>query len=158
MFKPLLRRTTIVLEVTLAVLLAAALTGSVASASSAASGTTHGSRTLHLTKECSQYTGLADSFCTITSSNIDAITPGARVVYLQDAGATSLDSDIVLVVGPGEYALGHVTLDFATGTGQVTIRGGTGHFTRFQARVAVSALGGSDWAWDGTYRFGRHED
>ena len=29
---------------------------------------------LHVTKECSEFTGLADSFCTITSSNVPAIT------------------------------------------------------------------------------------
>jgi len=55
---------------------------------------------LLITKECSQYTGLADSFCTITSSNLDAITPGSKVVYFQAAGATVLDSDIAVVVGP----------------------------------------------------------
>ena len=113
---------------------------------------------LHLVAECSQYTGLADSFCTITSSNVRAITVGSRVVYLQPAGTTSLDSDIVLVVGPGNYALGHVTLDFAAGAGTVTIRGGTGHFTSFHAKATVSALGGPEWAWVGTYRFGGHED
>ena len=35
---------------------------------------------LHLTKECSQYTGEAGSFCTITSSNIDEITAGTKVI------------------------------------------------------------------------------
>ena len=74
------------------------------------------------------YLGQAGPYCTITSSNINAITAGSRVVYLQAAGATSLDSDIVLVVGPGNYALGHVVLDFTTGIGTVTFWGGTGHF------------------------------
>jgi hypothetical protein len=27
-----------------------------------------------------------------------------------------------------------------------------------RARVDVSYLGGYDWAWDGTYRFGRDDD
>jgi hypothetical protein len=139
-------------------LLAVVLTGAVAAPSSAATRSTPAGRALHLTKECSQYTGLADSFCTITSSDVAAITVGSRVVYLQAAGTASLDSDIVLVVGQGNYALGHVTLDFATGTGQVTVRGGTRQFTSFHARAAVSALGGPNWAWDGTYRLGGHED
>ena len=121
-----------------------------------ASSPRHGA--LHLTKECSEYTGLADSFCTITSSNVKAIKVGSRVVYLQAAGPTSLDSDIVLVVGPGNYALGHVTLDFATGTGEVRIWGGVGHFSCFHAKAAVSPLGGPNWAWDGKYRFGRDDD
>ena len=135
----------------LALVLAVVAAGIVATAGSARP--TERSGALHLTKECSEYTGLADSFCTITSSNLAAITVGSRVVYLQAAGATSLDSDIVLVVGPGNYALGHVRLDFATGTGVVRIWGGTGRFTSFHAKAAVSALGGPDWAWDGRYRF-----
>lgn len=115
-------------------------------------------RSFHVTKECSQYTGLADSCCTITSSNVEAIAVGSRLVYLQPAGPASLDSDIVVVVGPGNYALAHVTLDFATATGEVRIWGGTGQFTSFHAKVAVSALGGPNWAWDGKYRFGRDDD
>jgi len=152
------QRTRSLLRAMLSLLLATVLAGALASASSAAAGSPQSSRGLHLTKECSKYTGLADSFCTITSSNVEAITVGSRVVYLQPAGTTSLDSDIVLVVGPGNYALGHVTLDFAAGAGTVTIRGGTGHFTSFHAKATVSALGGPEWAWVGTYRFGGHED
>ena len=152
------RRMTFALRAVLALLLATVLTGAVAGPSSAATGTVHRSRALHVTKECSQYTGLADSYCTITSSNVRAITAGSRVVYLQAAGATSLGSDIVVVAGPGNYALGHVRLNFVTSTGEVTIWGGTGHLAHLHARAAVSALGGPNWAWDGTYRFGEHED
>jgi hypothetical protein len=139
-------------------LLAVIVTGAFAGTGSAASGSSAANKPLHVTKECSQYTGLADSFCTITSSNFAAIPAGSRVVYLQGAGPASLDSDIVLMVGPGNYALGHVTLDFATGTGEVTISGGTRQFTAFRAEVAVSYLGGPNWAWDGTYHFGRADD
>ena len=112
---------------------------------------------LHLKKECSENTGLADTFCTITASNLKLIKVGSRVVYLQAAGTTSLDSDIVLVVGPGNYALGHVKLDFATGLGEVTLSGGAGPFASFHAEARVSPPGGAngaDWAWDGLYRFG----
>ena len=109
---------------------------------------------LHVTKECSENTGQAFSFCTITSSNVNALSAGSKVVYLQAPGASSLDSDIVIVVGPGKFALGHVLLDFATGTGQLTISGGIGPFSSFHAKADVSYLGGPDWAWDGRYRFG----
>ena len=114
---------------------------------------------LHLKKECSHYTGLADSFCTITASNLELITVGSRVVYLQAPGTTSLESDIVLVVGPGNHALGHVTLDLATGQGVVSLSGGAGQFKSFHATARVSPPGrvnGADWAWDGRYSFGRH--
>jgi hypothetical protein len=110
---------------------------------------------LHVTKECSQYTGQADSFCTIVSSNLAAIKPGSRVVYLQAAGATALDSDVVLVVGPGNYALGHVNLPFPVGPGVVTFWGGTGDFRGFHARVVVTPDPNivKGWYWNGTYHF-----
>lgn len=110
---------------------------------------------LRVTKECSQYTGEVGSFCTITSSSLDAIEVGSRVTYASAAGPGSLDSDIVLdLPGPGNNkAVGHCALDFATGQGLCTFSGGTGKFTHFQASVAVSYLGGPSWAWDGTYSF-----
>ena len=108
---------------------------------------------LHVTKECSAYSGLAGSYCTITSSNLKAITVGSKVVYASPAGATSLDSDVVLDVGPGNAAFGHCYLDFGTGLGLCTFSGGTGKFTLFQATADVSYLGGPNWAWDGTYAF-----
>lgn len=135
-------------------LLALVVAGAFAVASSAGNtGSSPRSGDLHVTKECSEYTGLADSFCTITSSNVKAIKVGSRVVYLQAADATSLDSDVVVVVGPGNFALGHVTLDFATGLGELTISGGAGQFASFHAKVDVSYLGGPNWAWEGKYSF-----
>ena len=114
---------------------------------------------LHVTKECSEYTGQAGSFWTITSSNVKAIEVGSRVVYAQAAGAASLDSDVTLdLPGRGNNkAFGHCALDFATGIGLCTFSGGTGKFTHFQARADVSSLGGPNWAWDGTYRMGPHD-
>lgn len=110
---------------------------------------------LHVTKECSAYTGAAGSFCTITSSNLDAIKVGSRVVYASAAGPGSLDSNVVLdLPGPGNNrAAGHCALAFATGLGLCTFSGGTGTFTFFHATANVSYLGGPDWAWDGTYTF-----
>ena len=108
---------------------------------------------LHVTKECSEYTGLAGAFCTITSSNLKSIQVGSKVVYASPAGATGLDTDITLEVGPGNAAFGHCQLDFATGLGLCTFSGGTGRFTWFQASVDVSYLGGPSWGWDGTYSF-----
>ena len=123
-----------------------------------ASSSTARSGRLMVTKECSEYTGLAGSFCTVTASNLEAIDVGSRIVYAQAGGATGLDSDIVLdLPGPGNNkAFGHCTLAFATGTGVCTFSGGTGQFTWFQATVDVSYLGGADWGWDGTYGFRPH--
>ena len=56
---------------------------------------------LHLTKECSQYTGLPGSFCTFTKSNLAAIKRGSRVFYDQADGIPTgmLDSNVVLDAG-----------------------------------------------------------
>ena len=109
---------------------------------------------LHVTKECSQYTGAAGSFCTITSSSLKTIDAGSKVIYAQPAGATGLDSDIVLYTDPGNSAYGHVTLSFATLSGVVTFSGGTGQFRHFQASVAVTYDPTTGlWSWDGTYSF-----
>jgi hypothetical protein len=104
---------------------------------------------LHVTKECSGFTGLEGSFCTITSSNV--IEVGSRIVYLQPEGATT-NSDVVLdPPGPGNnQAFGHCTVD-AAGVGVCTFSGGTGKFNHFQARVDVSYLGGLDYRWSRTY-------
>jgi len=110
---------------------------------------------LHVTKECSEYKGGAGQFCTITSSNVKAIEVGSRVIYQQPAGATGLDSDVVLdTPGPGNNkAFGHCALNGATGLGLCTFSGGTGTFSHFDASAHVSSLGGFDWAWEGTYSF-----
>ena len=106
---------------------------------------------LHVTKECSEYNGLAGAFCTITSSNIPQIKPGMRVVYLQPFGANGLDSDIVLSKGHGSAAFGHVVLNATTR--RVTFSAGRGAFVGFQADVDVSVDAAGVWYWDGTYSF-----
>ena len=106
---------------------------------------------LHVTKECSEYNGLAGAFCTITSSNIPQIKPGMRVVYLQPLGPNGLDSDIVLSKGHGSAAFGHVVLNATTS--RVTLSGGRGAFTGFRADVQVSVDAAGVWYWDGTYSF-----
>jgi hypothetical protein len=137
---------------TFGLVLAVVATAIVATASSA----TPRSGALHVTKECSQYTGAAGSFCTITTSNLNAIKAGSRVVYASaaDQAAGVLDSDLVLD-GPGNNnAYGRVLLDLSTSSGVVTFSGGTGEFTHFRAgpiRVACPAL--PDCSWDGTYSF-----
>ncbi|MDP9202818.1 MAG: hypothetical protein M3P26_12905 [Gemmatimonadota bacterium] len=110
---------------------------------------------LLVTKECSEYTGLAGQFCTITASNLKAIEVGSRVVYAEAPVAGVLDTDIILdPPGPGNnIAFGHVVLDLSTGTGTATFSGGTGKFRGFHASVAVSYLGGFNWLWNGTYTF-----
>ena len=96
-----------------------------------------------MTKECSQYTGLAGSFCTFTSSNIPNIKVGSNVVYASAAGDPTpgvLDSDLI-IDGPGNNnAYGHVVLDISTGTGPVTFSGGTPFRSRFFLAPSVVTI------------------
>src|SRR6266550_3838068 len=117
---------------------------------------------LHVTKECTEYTRLAGGFCTITSSNIEQIEVGSKVVYTVASGPAILDSDVTLdPPGPGNNAaFGHVVLALAAGQGNVTFSGGTGKFTHFTGSVVVTRVGApalKNWSWDGTYSFDPRE-
>jgi len=108
---------------------------------------------LHVTKECSAYKGAAGDYCTIVSSNLEEIATGAKVIYAEAAGSGALDTEVTLDAGSGNTARGHVTLDLAAGSGEVTFSGGTGDLAGFQARVDVSADASGTWHWEGTYSF-----
>jgi hypothetical protein len=115
-----------------------------------------GQRPLHITKECSNYTGDAGSFCTITSSNIAQIPAGAVVTYDQAAGipAGLLDSNVILDAGDGNRAIGRCTLDDTTGQGLCTFSDGTGDLAGFHARARVlPPSDGLNWHWDGVFGF-----
>ena len=108
---------------------------------------------LHLSKECSQYTGAAGDFCTITSSNVEEIVVGSRVVYQDAAGEGTLDTDIVLDAGSGNQAMGHVVLDLVSDKGVVTFSDGAGSLAGFNGHADVSAQADGTWRWEGTYSF-----
>ncbi len=110
---------------------------------------------LHVTKECSAYTGQAGSFCTFTSSNVPAIKVGSKIFYDQAAGTPAglLDSNVVIDAGDGNRTVGRCTLDLTTYFGLCTFSDGTGEFTGFHARIDVSPAGWPDFIWDGTYSF-----
>jgi hypothetical protein len=139
-------------------LVAAVAAGAFAVASSAGNtGSSPRSGALHVTKNCSHYTGAAGSFCTITSSNLNAIKVGSRVVYTSAIGDPTpglLDSDLV-IDGPGSNsAFGHVVLNLSTLSGVVTLSGGTGKFIHFHAGpITVACPAFPDCSWDGPYSF-----
>lgn len=142
-----------IIKATLGLLLAAVVAGAFAVAGSASP---RGGE-LHVTKNCKDYNPLvAGSFCTITSSNLNAIKNHSRVVYASAADLTSglLDSDLV-IDGPGNNnAFGHVVLDLFTLSGVVTLSGGTGSFSHFHAGPLVVACPAfPDCSWDGQYSF-----
>jgi hypothetical protein len=125
-----------------------------------ATGSSERGRKLHITKECSEYTGAAGDWCTVTVSNIGRLPVGSKVLYSQAAGVPEnlLDSNVVLDAGDGNRAVGRCTLDLATGLGLCTFSEGTGQLAGFEARVDVTCPGGPDCDWDGTYSFNRGRD
>jgi len=138
-------------------LLAVVMVAAFATAGSAEDRDNPRSGELHVTKECSQNHGNPGDFCTITSSNLNAIRPGMKVIYINGAGPFGtgdfgFDTDIVLD-GPGNNdAHGHVVLSFLSGLpGKITFDGGTGRFRGFHARADVTYS--DTWHWDGTYSF-----
>lgn len=115
------------------------------------------SGTLHVTKRCSKYDPTkVGSFCTISSSNINAIRKGMRVVYVSPANMSTgiLDSDLV-IDGPGHnLGFGHVVVNLNTLSGVVTLSGGTGRFTNFHAGpITVACPHNPVCSWTGPYWF-----
>ncbi len=137
-----------------AVLVAAAGIGVPSAASSPRIGI------LHAAKECSEYTGAAGSFCTITASNISAIKVGSRVVYASPMlDPTGIFKSDLVIDGPGNNtAYGHVVIDNSIPAGPIpvgyiTFSGGTGVFKHFHAVVVVRCSTLIDCTWDGLYSF-----
>jgi hypothetical protein len=137
---------------------------STGAASVAASNAQNGQ--LHVTKDCSVYTGAAGSYCTIESSNLAEIPVGTRVFYDQAYGipapngasaAGMLDSNIVLYAGFGNWAVGRCTLNVDGSTGLCTFSDGVGPLAGFSGRVNVTytptAKDPALFSWDGTYSF-----
>jgi hypothetical protein len=114
---------------------------------------------LTVTKNCDHYDFTAGSFCTITHSNLRELR-GATVFYDQAANtpAGMLDSNVVVVAGPGDWAVGRCTLDLSTFLGLCTFSNGVGRLTGFHARIDVGLIQGLDFAWAGTYSFKRDGD
>jgi len=67
-----------------------------------------------------------------------------------------LDSNVVLYVGTGDWAVGRCTVD-VNNIGLCTFSDGTGRLTGFTARVVVTPFSSSptevNYHWDGTYSF-----
>jgi len=126
-------------------------------AATAGFATSGRSGTLHVTKECSAYDPTtAGSFCTITSSNLNTIRAGMRVVYASaaDLNTGTLDTDLVINGLGTNTAFGHVVLDLHTLTGVVTLSGGTGTFTHLHAGpLTVTCPAFPDCSWNGPYSF-----
>jgi|SRR5579872_4459862 len=117
---------------------------------------------LHLTKNCSAF--LSGSYCMITGSNLPEILIGSNLYYDQPTPTVAglleggTDSNVVLYVGTGDWAVGRCTLDGITNFGLCTFSDGTGPFTGFHARLNVSSADGLNYSLDGTYSFSRDHE
>jgi hypothetical protein len=151
-------------SITLAALAAVLLSMTTGAAPAAASNAQNGQ--IHITKDCSAYTGAAGSYCTIHSSNMAEIPVGTRVFYDQPYGIPApngpsspgmLDSNIVLYAGFGNWAVGRCTLNVDGSTGLCTFSDGVGPLAGFSGRVNVTFTPTANdpylYAWDGTYSF-----
>ncbi|MDQ3646340.1 MAG: hypothetical protein M3345_05315 [Actinomycetota bacterium] len=109
--------------------------------------------TLSVDKECppDQYTGKEGSYCTFTSSSLDAASADSKVIYLQPEDVAS---DVILEPpGSGDdQAFGRCVLPDGL-NGLCTFNGGTGEFKDFSARLTVTHLGDVNWHWEGPYSF-----
>jgi hypothetical protein len=145
-----------VLGLATAVALLAALAFSVTAAASQ-NQASQGTKEFHATKDCSGFTGLVGAYCTIRSSNVEALKVGSKIFYVQVASRTALDSDTIIYVKRGSVATGHCFLRSATGVGLCTISDGTGTLAGFRLRVRVAADASVPklFHWDGTYSFNR---
>jgi hypothetical protein len=107
---------------------------------------------LHVTKNCSEFTGTAGTFCTITSSNLAQIKVGSKVFYDQAANIPTgmLDSNAVLNVGPGDWAVGRCTLDLSTTSRTVHLLGRNGRPRGVQCSRRCIAISGRRYqlGWD----------
>ena len=111
---------------------------------------------LHITKLCTNYTGAAGSYCTVATSNLSELPSGTTVYYDQAFGipAGNLDSNVMLYVSSGNWAVGRCTVEAATGKGLCRVVDGVGPLAGFSARVTVVIDPKTLITyWDGTYSF-----
>jgi hypothetical protein len=119
---------------------------------------------LHVTKECSEFTGLPNGFCTITGSNLNAIGVGMHVVYTDPTFVGNELISHLFIDGPGNNdANGNVALqvpvpggipDPNDWTGHLVFTDGTGRFSGFHANIFVDCRpSGSPCTWEGPYNF-----
>jgi hypothetical protein len=112
---------------------------------------------IHITKDCSAYTGENPSLCVIAASDMAAIPVGTKIWY-QGPVLTNvyfLSSNILLEAPTGATSTGYCIFDaHATdATGICTFWSGTGALTGFTSVVDVTIDASHLWHWDGVYYF-----
>jgi hypothetical protein len=120
------------------------------------------SGTLQLTKNCKNFTVNPGAVCTITASNFPEIKVGSVILYDYPNNLPTLtgllDTNVVLNVGTGYWAVGRCTLDNTTNLGLCTFSDGAGPLAGFHARLHVSSSDGINYTLFGTYSFNSDPD
>jgi hypothetical protein len=107
-----------------------------------------GPQTFHLDKVCD-----TETHCVVTSSSFKPIAVGTEINYSgPDANHLVAVFDIKNGTATGQCAIGSIFADPSL-PGTCRFDTGTGRLTQFHLDVAVT-FDGSNWFWDGTYRFG----
>lgn len=110
---------------------------------------------LHITKDCSAFTGEIPSFCTITGSDLGAIPVGTKIFYWGPVNSDPnfLSSRVVARAGHGNRAFGYCSAIYQPYHGVCTFWKGTGTLSGFHASVDVTLDSAGVFHWDGTYLF-----
>lgn len=110
---------------------------------------------IHLVKDCSTYDGETPSLCTISSSDMSAITVGTKVWYQGPVLTNNyfLSSNVQFDVGNGSTARGYCIFDARAteSTGLCTFWSGTGNLAGFTSILHVTIDAQGEWHLDGIY-------
>lgn len=112
---------------------------------------------IHLTKDCSTYSGEIPSLCTIETSDLSLLPVGTKVWYEGPILTNNyfLSSNMLLEAGPNATATGYCIFDARAiaQTGLCTFWAGTGSLTGFTAILHVTIDDQGIWHLDGEYYF-----
>jgi hypothetical protein len=136
------------------ILIAGAILALTAVAPTASAATLH---PLHLTKDCSTFTGEIPSLCRIAVSNVKIIPVGTKIWYKGPvvSNAYFLSSNVVMDVGHASTATGYCIFDTEAGAspGMCAFWRGKGTLAGFHAIIHVTIDSKHLWHWDGSYYF-----
>ena len=110
---------------------------------------------IHLVKDCSTHDGVAPTFCTVSASDVDAISVGTKVWYLGPVLTNSyfLSSNVRLDDDRRNTATGYCIFQSKTAVGLCTFWEGTGRLTGFVAIFDITIDEVGLWHMDGSYYF-----
>ncbi len=107
---------------------------------------------IHITKDCSGFTGGPGSFCTVTGSDLAAIPVGSKLLYKGPviSDPNFLSSRVVMRAGTGDRACSVI---YSPYHGVCAFWRGTGSLAGFHASTDSTIDSNSVFHLDGTYLF-----